>query len=364
MHYIKILKTHEPIKKYKRIIAILVIVAITISFLPGCSNSKDILSDKPPATVISETDSELTVVDQAGREVTVKKDTQTIALCYRVVIRFLLNLEQGDKIKGIGKSEPFLEKMQPSLKECVDVGQGVADIEALAELKPDLFFHKASDVETLEAVEKIGIPSIGINVETPEDMVVAIELMGKVCDAEEKAEQLISYYENSINDSKKLAESIPDNKRKTAIVMGTSIGKVADGTMLQGEMLKTAGAINCAENLAATELWPTAGVEQIFTWNPEYIFITGSESALYDAKTLYKDDAWSEIKAIKNKHVYVMPAADDSWEFPGIVSALGIDYMMHIMYPELLDDETLEEHVEELYQLSYGMKFSREELGY
>ena len=63
----------------------------------------------PAGTVLSETDTKLTVVDQAGREVTVKKDPQSIALCYRVVIRFLLSLDQGDKIKGIGKSEPFLE---------------------------------------------------------------------------------------------------------------------------------------------------------------------------------------------------------------------------------------------------------------
>ncbi len=59
--------------------------------------------------------------------------------------------------------------------------------------------------------------------------------------------------------------------------MGSSIGKVADGSMLQGEMLERAGAINCAADMQATELWPTAGTEQIFKWNPEYIFITNSE---------------------------------------------------------------------------------------
>ena len=73
-------------------------------------------SDQVPGTILEETDADLTIVDQAGRTVTVKKDTQSIALCYRVVIRFLLSLDQGDKIKGIGKSEPFLEQLQPSLE--------------------------------------------------------------------------------------------------------------------------------------------------------------------------------------------------------------------------------------------------------
>lgn len=345
------------------IIAIITALIMTLGFA-GCGSSEDTESNQPAGTVLEETDTELTIVDQAGREVTVKRDPQSIALCYRVVIRFLLSLDQGDKITGIGKSEPFLEKLQPSLADCADVGKGVADIEALAELKPDLFFHKASDVETLESVEKIGVPAVGIDVETPDEMITALDIMGKVCGAEEKAEELISYYEESVAKAEKLTASIPDEKKKTAVVMGTSIGKVADGSMLQGGMLERAGAVNCASDLQATELWPTAGTEQIFKWNPEYIFITGSESAVYGADDLYNDKAWSEVRAVKDRHVYVMPAAEDSWEFPGIVSALGTEYMIHVMYPDLLSEGALEKDVDAFYTVSYGKTFDREELGY
>lgn len=319
-------------------------------------------NDSPAGTILQETEDSLTIVDQAGREVTVGKEIDSIALCYRVVIRFLLSLDQGDKITGIGKTEDFLEELQPSLKECADVGKGVADIEALAELKPDLFFHKASDVETLEAVEEIGIPAVGIEIETPEDMLTALDLMGKVCGAEEKADALRKYYNDRLGSIAEMT-SVIDNK-KSAVIMGSSIGKVADGTMLQGEMIERAGGINCAAELEATELWPSAGAEQIFAWNPEYIFITNSESASYTVDDILKDPAWSEIEAVKNRHVYVMPAEKDSWEFPGIVSVLGIEYMIRVMYPQLLSDDEFEADVDELYELSYGRTFDRSELGY
>lgn len=347
-----------------------IILALACLCMTGCGAES---GDPGPAvsesgeaagTVLSETEDALTVVDQAGREVTVKKDPRSIALCYRVVIRFLLSLDQGDKITGIGKSEPFLEELQPSLADAADVGKGVADIEALAQLAPDLFIHKASDVKTLEAVENIGIPAVGIEVETPEDMVTALDLLGKVCGAEEKAKALIDDYNARIRASEELTARLTDAEKPSAIVMGTSIGKVADGTMLQGRILELAGATNCAADLEATELWPTAGTEQIFAWNPEYIFITNSESAVYSAKDLLKDPTWAEVTAVKNGNVYEMPAEADSWEFPGAVSALGIDYMMHVMHPELLDDETLEQHVSEFYELSYGRSFERDELGY
>ena len=134
--------------------------------------------------------------------------------------------------------------------------------------------------------------------------------------------------------------------------------------MLQGLMLEKAGAVNCAAEMEQTELWPTAGVEQIFAWDPEYIFITNSESAVYGVEDLLQDPAWQEVKAVKNKNVYMMPAEQDSWEFPGVVSTLGIDYMMHVMHPKLLDEQTLEDHVDAFYELSYGRTFTRDELGY
>lgn len=333
-------------------------------FLTGCGDGSGTGNEQPAGTILSEDAETMTIIDQAGREVTVRKDPQSIALCYRVVIRFLLSLDQGDKITGIGKSEDFLEELQPSLADCADVGKGVADLEALAELAPDLFIHKAGDLKTLEAVSKIGIPSIGIEVETPEDMVTALDLLGKVCGAQEKADRLISYYNERIRASEELVLQLEDDQKPTAIVMGTSIGKVADGSMLQGEMLERAGAVNCAADLKASELWPTAGTEQIFAWNPDYIFITNSESAVYGAEDILEDPAWSELEAVKNRHVYVMPAKADSWEFPGVSSTLGIDYMMHVMHPDLLDGKTLQDNVDAFYEMAYGRTFDRDELGY
>ena len=353
---------HTGIKGSKKsiIAAVLtVIMALAVpGFLAGCGADKQAGAENA-GTVVEETADYVIVVDQAGREVTIKKDVESIAFCYRVVARFLLSLDQGDKIKGMGKTEAFLEELQPSLKDAADVGKGVADIEALAELKPDLFIHKASDSETLEAVEAIGIPALGIDVETPDDMITALKLMGLACGAGEKADKLIDWYQTSIAEAQELTEGIKD--RKTAIVMGSSIGKVADPTMLQGRMLEIAGAENPAD-IQASELWPTAGTEMIFKWNPDYIFISGSEGSVYTAQDLYSDDAWSEMKAVKNRHIYTIPAAEDSWEFPGTVSALGVNYMMHVMYPELMSREELDESVKEFYKLSYGRSYDLESL--
>ena len=345
----------------KKLTAIILTICLILT-MAGCSGANQSSSDKAPGNVIEKIDESLTIVDQAGREVTVPRKAENVALSYRVVIRPIISLGAGERIKGCGKTEDFLFKLQPSLKKAVDVGKGVADLEALADLAPDVFFNKANDPETLDSVEKLGIPAVGLSFEDTEQMITALDIIGKVLNCEKKADKLITYYKEKVKADEQMAEK-RENK-KTAIVMGSSIGKVADDSMLQGDMIRLAGGINAAKDLEVKELWPTAGTEQIFSWDPDYIFITGSESANYTAEDIYKKKAWSEMKAVKNRHVFVMPAAEDSWEFPGVVSVLGVDFMISKMYPEDMPRRQLKKNVNEFYRLSYGKTFSEKELGY
>ena len=344
----------------KKLTAIILTAAAVIALF-GCGGgaAKESVA---PGTVIENNDEHVTIVDQAGRAVTVDKGVESIAFSYRVIARFIISLGEGDKITGSGKSEPFLYELEPGLWDAVDVGKGVPDLEAIASLEPDVYFYRSTDVEGLENVAELGIPSIGLSFEDPEEMKTALSIMGAVLEKEDRAAELIAYYDAKIEADKAQADEIED--KKTAIVMGSSIGKVADGTMLQSAMIEYAGGINPASDIEATELWPTAGTEQIFSWDPDFIFITGNESTNYTVDDIINDPAWAELKAVKNKNVYQMPAAVDSWEFPGIVSAIGIDYIKSKMYPELLSEEELQKNIDEFYELSYGRRFSGEEIGY
>ena len=342
----------------KKSLCILLILALVLTAV-SCGIEKT--ETQKPGTVIEKDSEGFVIIDQAGREVYVPKKVKTVAYCYRVPARVLISLGMGDSITGAGKVDDFLKKVQPSLADVPSVGTGVIDIEALAELAPDVVFHKASDKAGLDAAGDVGVAAIGLSMESQEDIVVALDIIGKVCGTEKKARQFIDYYNDKLKEDKKLTKKI--NKKKTVLMMGSAIGKVADGSMLQGFMIEKAGGINVAADLSATETWPTAGTEQIFEWDPEYIFIS-SESTDYNAKDILSNETWSEIKAVKNKHVYEMPAPGDSWEFPGAVSALGIDYMINKMYPELLGDDALEKNVNDFYDLFYGTTFDREDLGY
>ena len=87
----------------KRILASLLALLMLFT-ISGCGSGEAENPDAEPGQVIAQNEETITIVDQAGREVTVKRDIDSIALSYRVAIRFLLSLNQGDKIKGIDLS--------------------------------------------------------------------------------------------------------------------------------------------------------------------------------------------------------------------------------------------------------------------
>jgi len=310
--------------------------------------------------------STFTVTDQAGRTVEIPKEVKSIATTWGPATTLILPLGKGNLITGVNintKSELAL-KAAPNIQNAVSVGRGIPDMEAMAKLKPDVYFHKANDVQTLDAVQKLGIAAVGVYSEDPESMVKATELIGKVLGAEEQASKLIAFYNSKLEFANNLVKAIPEKERKTAIVMGGDIGKVANGGMIQSYIIEFAGGINPAKDLDTTELWPTVGTEQIFEWNPDFIFFVYSSQATYTVEEFMKDPAMAKLKAVKNKNVLMIPSEQDPWDFPGIQSALGTLWVLNQLYPELYSAESLQKDINEYYQLAYGMTFDRDWLGY
>ena len=325
----------------------------------GCSSkqAEQASQTAPKATTI-------TVTDMAGRQVVVPAEVKSVALVWGPSTSFVLALGKGDIITGINYKSELAVKVAPNLANVPSVGKGQADLEAVAKVKPDVFVHKATDTKTLDAVQALGVPAIGIVAETPEDLIKATELLGKVLGAEDKAKQLVTFYNEKNAFARNLTKDIPADQRKTAIVMGSEIGKVAHSGMLQSFLVETAGGVNLAKDIQSKEIWPTVGTEQIFAWDPDFIFCEDYTGAAYKIEDLKKDPSFAKLKAIKNDNIAYIPAHQDLWDFPGVQSSLGALWMLNQFYPEKYSEADFIKDVEAFYTLAYGKTFDREWLGY
>ncbi|WP_283170471.1 ABC transporter substrate-binding protein [Curtanaerobium respiraculi] len=302
-----------------------------------------------------------TITDAGGRSVTIQEQPESILTVYG--LKYVLALGLGDKVVNQSKGA-FELAVAPNMADGVPFGKDQMNAETIAQLEPDIFIHKAHADEMYDALDKLGIAGLGIQMETPDEVVATTELLGKALGVEDRADMLCDYYENLMGKGADLTKGIPDNQRPTAILMGNTIGKVANGSMLQSIMIEKAGGNNLAKDIESKETWPTVGTEQIFEWNPDYIFIMNSTARDYDAQSLLEDPAWQNIKAVQNGNVYVVPSDIDSWEYPSLESALGTLWMTHIMFPDKLGDAEFEAAVDDFYQTVYNVSFTREQLNY
>ena len=112
----------------------------------------------------------ITVVDQLGRTVTIPKNVERIVCLHHHTLDIILELQQGDKLVGIvDKWESligsYILKVYPNLENLpTPGGLNEINVEAIAELKPDVvFFAHQLPEEYIKKLDELGIPAVGIS---------------------------------------------------------------------------------------------------------------------------------------------------------------------------------------------------------
>lgn len=303
----------------------------------------------------------VTLTDQAGREVTVG-DVKSIAICWYMANDFVLALGAADRLVAIGPHDDFQNLVSPELETMDTVGRGRPDMEKLASLNPDLFVHTASDKENLQACEELGIPALAIAPETAEETLDAFRLVGKALGLEDRAEMLCNYYNQVMAIAKDKLAGVKTEDMPTFVLLGSEMGAVGTKSMMQTQMISAGGGVNVADGVESEELWPVVGTEQVFEWNPDYIFV--SSTAEYTVEDVLNDAAWSDLTAVKEGHVYAVPSELHSWENLGLAPCLGTVWSMMKMHPDLYTEEELNTLVKEFYSTVYNLDVDRETLKY
>lgn len=135
-------------------------------------------------------------------------------------------------------------------------------------------------------------------------------------------------------------------------------GRGSDGlqTALPGSPaasdIEQAGAINVAAGLGRGNLaWVTPA--QIFSWNPQIII--AQQGSFYHA--LLHSPRWRGLAAVRNKRVYLAPAAPFGWidDPAGVNRAIGLYWLSNVLYPDLYQED-LRTNARGFYQLYYGVQ--------
>lgn len=327
----------------KRIRKILTLtLSIILAFtLVACTSNKH--------TIKKET--KITLIDQAGREISLDKPATKIVSSYYITTYACLSLQLGNQIVGLEQkadTRSIYKMARPELLKLPQVGsmKGL-NLEAIAKLEPDLVLLPMKLKDNIDALTDLGISVLVVNPESHEQLVEMLKLIAKATGKEDQAKELTDYYEKQINKIKNY------NTAKQTVYMGSNSSylETAPASMYQSKLIETAGGVNVAKNIDG-DYWTAISYETLLQLNPEIIVIPSG--AAYSVQDILDDAQLASLTAVKNKAVYQMPKGIEEWDSPVPSGILGTMWLTSILHENDYPFNDFIKDVSSFYKRFYG----------
>jgi len=309
----------------------------------------------------------VTITDVLGRTVTLPKPAERVVGTHNPTLNIAVTLGGGGRyLVGFGNknmASGLYTYVYPGFADVLQIGTGRnVNMESVLQVGADLAILPQRFADLVDAFDDVGVPAAVIlpNDESFDTIKASITMLGALVGADAHAAQINSFFDSKINTAKQIAAQITD--KPTALFLGASSQlTVANGLMLQSELLETVGAVNLAKNVGGAGEFREVSIEEIIGWNPDVIYIPVYAS--YSIADLKSDPVWSSLNAVKNDRVYVFPSTLEPWDYPTPSAAMGLVWLLNNLYPELYTRDQVLRDANDYYRLVYGQTFSAQQLG-
>jgi iron complex transport system substrate-binding protein len=171
----------------------------------------------------------------------------------------------------------------------------------------------------------------------PDAYLKAGELLGNPA----RAAELATECRRTLDEISKKVATIPASRRRRVYYAEGPTGlETEPGNSMHSEALIFAGAVNVAAVPSQQGYGHTpVSMEQILQWNPDVVISgydhTSSPGEFY--RSVWSNDAWRMVRAVKNHEVYEVPQYPFNWmdRPPSVNRIIGIKWAAHLLYPDL-----------------------------
>jgi iron complex transport system substrate-binding protein len=297
----------------------------------------------------------VTVTDQAGREVTIEKEPESIVSGYYISTSLLLALGLKDKVTGIeakADKRPIYKLAAPEFLELPNVGTAKEfDLETCASLSPELVILPMKLKDAAQSLSELDIPVLLVNPESEDQLEQMIELVSTATNTKENADALLSY----IDEKKEMLEKdLSGGDAESVYLAGnSSLLSTAGPAMYQSGLIELAGGKNAASEITDT-YWAEISYEQLLAWDPSYIIL--ASDAEYTPEDVLNDENLKECTAVKNGNVYAIPGDIEALDSPVPGGILASIWLAGILHPDQVSADMYTEEKAAFYETFYGIK--------
>lgn len=358
--------------------AILTTLALAAMALAACSDKEATTSTS--GGEVQTTAEEKIVIDQAGTEVTIPAEVNSIVsggiLPY--FHTWYVATNSAKEIVGMhpnsynAAENSILSKMAPDILKADTsfVQNGEMNVEELMKINPDVFFEIATDEKSIEQARNTGINTVAIkaiDAAAAEPLATFnswLKLTGEIASTTERADKFIEIGTAVQNEIYEKIDGLTKEQKPNALMMyqlSEQAITVGGKNFFGNQWLNATGANDVAENDVTGR--KDVNMEQIYNWNPEIIYLTNfteiQPEDLYN-NTIPGQD-WSEVEAVKNKQVYKIPLGIYRWFPPSGDAPLMLKWLASNNQPELFDYD-MNAEIKNYYKDFYGYDVTDEEV--
>ncbi|WP_448523566.1 ABC transporter substrate-binding protein [Pseudothermotoga sp.] len=276
----------------------------------------------------------ITVVDDAGRTVTITQRPERVICAAPSTTKFLQYLDLEDKIIAVTNWDDF---------EAERIGDLFPiNLEKVVSLNPDLIFAFGGfQLPEVAKLEQHGLTTVVLNANSVQQILNDLVLVGTIMGVPEKAKKLANQLQEHYLSIAKKAYNVPlDRRVKVAYLMdipGPDVREVwtcGQGSYLN-DLITLAGGANIAALFTGPNGFLPISLEYIVSQNPDVLivasYVPNSEEQIKEK--ISNHPILKSLKAVKNKRIYVYD-----------------NYLLSLPVPQLV------EYIEKFYNDFYGGK--------
>lgn len=362
----------------KQVLALLLVFVLSMSILTACGKKEnvpepDVSSTEPEAPQEVEPATRV-IKDMAGREIEIPTKIEKVFTTSSVGTIALYSINPS-LIAGLNSDvteleEKYLTKEYTSLPVLGRYKAGdSANEEEILKAAPDIILSMG-DIderwisEADEAQEKLGIPFLMIDGDM-ENMDATYEFLGDILGEEERCKVLADYVKETIEDTKKIAETIAEDERvRVYYGSGEPLSTNVAGS-IHAQAIDLIGAINVADVTVEKATGTVeVSIEEVLNWDPDLIIaVKDSKEDESSYEIIKTDPKWANISAVKEGHVYAIPNAPFNWfdRPPSINRLMGVRWLGNLVYPEYFDID-IKQETKDFYELFYHRALTDDEV--
>lgn len=360
---------NKIIKSVRKPLVFTLALMLAVFAFVGCSSNEGSTNSSDSS---SNTQSGIrTVTDAVGREVEIPANVEKIVPLGNTP-RMVVYLGLAENVVGVGGMQrdnitPLTAYAYATKDTWADLpivgtdAAGATDYypEQIISVQPDVILCTYTAELADEIQSKTGIPTIAVPQGTlyQDDYKQAFRIIGDVCGAEGRAEEVITYIDDSLDDLNKRTADVPDGDKPTVLGAAATFKGAhgIEGVYVDYPVFSAIHANNVADEAPTTgdSMAVTVDKEQILGWNPDIIFLDAGNVNLVREDLATSQDFYDKLSAYNSDSFYQYPNSTSYYSNVEVPIANSY-YVGTLLYPEQFKDVDIEKKASEIFDFFLG----------